>query len=209
MDTADGEKRRVGELEDMLKQRDRTILELRQEAEKAQALIAEMREHVQDADDVVEGWCEAFGLEMGDDERWHWRAWVATVDALHEDYVSLVRRWNALVPKYNAAIAPRTVGRPLAASDAQQRQVLALRKAGKSLRAIVNTTGLSLRTVRTIVGKADGTDRVSRRMNELRRLELNRAAMASYRAKKRVRDALPKRINALLERGPELLKRAR
>jgi DNA-binding CsgD family transcriptional regulator len=135
--------------------------------------------------------------------------WDANYDALHDAHVALLRRWNALVPKYNAAIVPRTFGRPLAASEAQQRQVLALRKAGKSLRAIVNTTGLSLRTVRTIIGKADGTDRTTKRTNEVRRLELNRAAMATYRARKRARDALPKRINALLQSGPELLRRAR
>jgi hypothetical protein len=79
---------------------------------------------------------------------------------------------------------------------------------GTCSKAGPNTTGLSLRTVRTVIGKADGTDRTTKRMNEVRRLELNRAAMASYRAKKRVRDALPKSINALLQSGPELLKRA-
>jgi hypothetical protein len=31
---------------------------------------------------VVESWCDAFGLEMGDDERWHWRAWIATLALL-------------------------------------------------------------------------------------------------------------------------------
>ena len=63
--------------------------------------------------------------------------------------------------------------------------------------------------MRTIIGKADGTDRTTRRTNELRRLELNRAAMAAYRARKRTRDALPKRINELLKAGPELVRRAR
>jgi hypothetical protein len=205
MDTA----RRIGELENILKQRDRTILELRQEAEEAQQLIAELREHVQDADDVVESWCEAFGLEMADDGRWHWKSWIDAYDGLHEAYVSLARRWNALIPRYNAVVRAQAIGRPLAASEAQQHQVLALRKGGASLREIVNTTGLSLRTVRTIIGKADGTDRTTRRANGLRRLELNRAAMATYRARKRTRDALPKRINELLKNGPALVKRAR
>jgi rubrerythrin len=70
MDTVEGEKRHIGELEDMLKQRDRTILELRQEAEKDQALIAEMREHVQDADDVIEAWKEAFDMRPTDKGGW-------------------------------------------------------------------------------------------------------------------------------------------
>jgi hypothetical protein len=208
MDTAERE-RRIGEVEDRLKDRERTILELRQEAEKAQVLIAELREHVQDAQDVLQSWREAFDMELDDDGLWGFARWNANYDAVHEAHVALLRRWNALVPKYNAAIMARTFGRPLAARDAQQRQVLALRKAGASLRKIFNTTGLGIRTVRTIIGKADGTDRTTRKTNELRRLELNRAAMATYRAQKRTRDALPKRINALLENGPALVKRAR
>jgi hypothetical protein len=172
-------------------------------------LIAELREHVQDARALVESWIEAFDMELGDDGLWGFARWNADYDALHEAHTALLRRWNALVPKYNAAIEPRSLGRPLAASEAQQRQILALRKVGTSLRAIVDITGLSIRTVRTVIGKAEGTDRTSRRTNELRKLELNRAAMATYRARKRARDALPTRINALLNSGVELVRRAK
>jgi hypothetical protein len=63
-------------------------------------------------------------------------------------------RWNKLVPEYNAVVAPRDIGRPVAASDAQQTEVMVLHKAGKSLRWIAGATGLGLRTVRTIVDKA-------------------------------------------------------
>jgi FG-GAP repeat len=61
-----------------------------------------------------------------------------------------------------------------------------------------------------IVGgpKADGTDRTQRKREKLRRLELNRARMATWRARKRVRDGLPKRINEALQEGEELVKRA-
>ena len=55
MDTA----RRIGELEDTLKQRDRTILELRQEAEEAEVLIAELREQVEDVHDMAVLWPRA------------------------------------------------------------------------------------------------------------------------------------------------------
>jgi hypothetical protein len=65
------------------------------------------------------------------------------------------------------------LGRPLLASEAQQRDVRKLHKSGKSLRTIVTATGLSFRTVRTIVGRVEGTDRTTRRTNELRRLKLN------------------------------------
>jgi hypothetical protein len=148
-------------------------------------------------------------MELGDDGLWDMPRWVAARDAEREAYVALLREWNRFVREYNAVVRARTFGRPLAASEVQQRQVLALRKAGTSLRKIVNITGLGLRTVRTIIGKADDTDRTTKRTNEVRRLELNRATMAAYRARKRTRDALPKRINALLENGPVLLKRAR
>jgi len=67
---------------------------------------------------------------------------------------------------------------------------------------------LSLSTVRTIVGKADGTDRTSKRQ-EMRRLELNRHDVAAYRARRRTRDGLGKRITAVLKEGRELLKAAK
>jgi hypothetical protein len=121
----------------------------------------------------------------------------------------VLREWNRFVPKYNAIVRAQSVGRPLAASDAQQHQVIKLRKAGKSLRGIVGETGLGIRTVRTIIGKTDGTDRTTAHRNELRKIELNRAAMAAYRARKRTRDTLEKRINKLLEGGQALLRRAR
>jgi hypothetical protein len=61
---------------------------------------------------------------------------------------------------------------------------------GASLREIVCETSLGLQTVRTIIGKADGSDRTNRQRNELRKLELNRARINAWRARKRTRDAL-------------------
>ena len=57
------------------------------------------------------------------------------------------------------------VGRPLQASEAQCEHVRKLRKVGKSLRWIAEETSLTLSTVRTIVSKADGTDRTSQKRN--------------------------------------------
>jgi hypothetical protein len=93
-------------------------------------------------------------------------------------------------------------------SDAQQTEVMVLHKAGKSLRWIAGATGLGLRTVRTIVDKAVGSDRTSVKREKLRRLELNRARMATWRARKRVRDGLPKRISEALREGEELARQA-
>jgi DNA invertase Pin-like site-specific DNA recombinase len=53
------------------------------------------------------------------------------------------------------------VGRPIAASEAQQLEVRKLRKAGKSLRAIADELTLSLHTVVTITSKEAGTDRTT------------------------------------------------
>jgi hypothetical protein len=62
--------------------------------------------------------------------------------------------------------------------------------------------------VRTIIGKVDGTDRTSVKRDKLRRRELNRARQATWRARKRIRDGLPKRINDVLKNGEELVKQA-
>jgi hypothetical protein len=208
MDTTEIDKRRIGVLEDELKQRDGRIRDMKKEIDEASILISELRDHVHDADDLLDSWIEAFEMELGDDGMWRWERWIDDAHTLREKYVALVRQWNKVVPRYNAVIAPNGLGRPLQASEAQQREVRKLRKSGKSLRAIATATGLGLRTVRTIVGKVEGTDRTTSRTNELRRLELNRARMAAYRARKRTRDALPKRINEFLKRGKALMKRA-
>jgi hypothetical protein len=42
-----------------------------------------------------------------------------------------------MVPKYNAVVAPKNIGRPLEASEAQCLEVQRLRKTGASLRTIV------------------------------------------------------------------------
>ncbi len=63
---------------------------------------------------------------------------------------------------YNATVAPRSLGRPLLASDAQVKEVRKLRKAGRSLRAIAGQTKLGLSTVRTIVEKDTGTGRAGK-----------------------------------------------
>ena len=94
-------------------------------------------------------------------------------------------------------------------SGAQQAEVRKLHKLGASLREITRETSLGLQTVRTIIGKADGSDRTNRQRNELRKLELNRARIKAWRARKRSRDALPKRITELQARAVALLKRQR
>jgi hypothetical protein len=74
------------------------------------------------------------------------------------------------------------------------------------LRDIAAQTGLGLRTIRTIIGRQNGSDRTSKRTNALRKRELDRQRMISWRARKRSRDALPRRITESLKKGEVLLK---
>jgi hypothetical protein len=126
-----------------------------------------------------------------------------------EQNQELIQKWNRFVPRYNATIAPQDIGRPLAASEAQCAQVRQLRKEGKSLRFIAEATSLGLRTVRTIIDKPAGKDRTSKAKGALRRRELDKARMATWRARKRVRDALPKRITDHEKKAAELIKAAK
>ena len=62
-DTADIE-RRIGALQDEVKQRDLRIEELRQEVDEQRDLIRRMEEHVEEAGNVIERWAETFDMVM-------------------------------------------------------------------------------------------------------------------------------------------------
>lgn len=206
MDPADAD-RRIVELEDELKARDRRITELKQELDEQRDLVHRMSEHVCECSDQTEAWIAAFDMVLDDKGDWVWsNAFVEGYEWLQK-YVELTRKWNKFVPEYNAVIRPRNVGRPLDASEAQQREVLKLHKSGMSLRSIAEETNLGFRTVRTIVDRDDGRDRTT--VKHLQRIDPDRAAAASWLARKRTRDALPKRIGNSLKTGSALLKEAK
>ena len=138
-------------------------------------------------------------MQLNDDGEWSYAGWVAQCEAARQDYRAMVREWNRLVPDYNRLVAPKAIGRPLDASDAQAAQVLKLRKAGASLRGIAEEINLSLQTVRTIVGREACSDRTSRKW--LERIDSNRAAEIADHSRKRTRDALPKRTNQTRRSG--------
>jgi hypothetical protein len=211
MTSNDKLKARIEELEADLQHRDDQIKELRQDNSRAFDLVAEMREQVETGNDLIDSWIEVFKMEQDDDGLWQYKPMAAVDDynALYEDREKLVRQWNKFVGDYNATVAPRGLGRPLQASDAQVKKVRKLRKAKASLRTIAQQTGLGLRTVRTIVGKDAGTDRTSKRTNLLRRREVDRLKAAEYRVRKRARDSLPKRITETRKRGEALVKAAK
>jgi hypothetical protein len=198
---------RIAQLEDDLKQRDARIKELRADLDKAEALVVEEREHVEDAEALIDSWIEAFGMVQDENGKWSYAEWIDNCVEYRDCYIELRDEWNKHVAAFNATIAPRTVGRPLAASEAQVATVLKLRKRGVSLRGLAEETSLGLPTVRTIVDKRDGRDRTT--IKHLARIDPDRKLEASWRARKRVRDALPKRIAATLEQGRELVKQAK
>jgi hypothetical protein len=208
MDDTEDLKWQVGKLEDDCKVAERRIAEIKRERDEANDLVERMRQHVEDADSLIGQWCEAFDMRLNDDGEWSHADWVDGCAAFRQKYVDLLRDWNRFVPLYNRVIAPKSIGRPLDASNAQVKQVLMLRKARKlSLRGIADETNLSLATVRTIVGRQDHRDRTSRR--RLERIDPDRVAELSELSRKRTRDALPKRIGQTLQQGAELLREAK
>ena len=194
----------VAKLEDELKQRDRRIADLKRDLDKANDLVVRQDEHLRDASDMIDRWKQAFDMVQNDEGTWEWDRSFVEGDEWFAKYQAIVHDWNRFVPDYNAAVRPRNVGRPLAASDAQVVQVRALRKRGMSLRNIAEETNLGLPTVRTIVDQHNGTDRTT--LKHLRRIDPDRAAQRQWQAKSQSRKALPKRIAAWEKAAAELRK---
>jgi hypothetical protein len=100
-------------------------------------------------------------------------------------------------------LAKREPGRQIAADAKQRAKVFKLHDEGASLRDIAAETKLGVQTVRTLIGKIDGSDRTSRK---LERIAHDRAAERQWRAKSQSRKALPKRIAAWEKTAAELRK---
>lgn len=204
---------RIAELEHAVQHRESQLKEAREDRDNALELVGQMREQLEQSNDLIENWIEVFELQQDSAGVWIFdpnqaALWEAH-DRLQEEHRLLIRDWNRFVRRYNATITPRDVGRPVAASEAQVREVRKLHKGGASLRKIASAMGLGVRTVRTIVEKARGTDRTSRRATELRKREYNRLRGAAWRARKRALVELPKRISSTRARGLELVKAAK
>jgi hypothetical protein len=200
MITQDDYERRIGKLEDDLKEREARIAELTKERDEALVLVSEKRETIQACSEQIERWKEAFAMEQDERGIWIWgdnEPLIQRYEELHTQYMKLLADWNKFVGEYNAIVAPtrRNFGRPLAASPAQQADVLKRRNAGQSLRFIEDATGLSFQTVRTIIDKADGVDRAT--MARLAKIAPNKMEEARNRARRRTRDSLPRSVTAL------------
>ena len=201
--------RRIGELEDKLKNAKERLEDLRGQYDAQSKTIADLLELIDDEREMREQWKDAFNMVLNDKDQWDWPDWVRDHDELLERYVDLRARWNRFVGEYNGVVAPRmrNFGRPIAASHSQQADVRKRRKAGQSLRDIAEETNLSLRTVRTIVDKVDGLDRAT--LARLERVAPDKLREASERRRKRLRDELPKRIATISRRNDELRKEAK
>lgn len=200
---ADSDRKRIAELEDELKAKDRRITELREEIDELRELVREMEENVEDADNTIEQWIDAFDMELDENGEWSWDPFIEQAHEISRKHRDLVRRWNRHITAFNL----QPVGRPLGASEAQVGQAHKLRKAGKSLRWIAEETNLSLRTVRTIVGKHAGTDRTTSKHRG--RIAIDRQEEARWDRQKRAIDALPRRAQHVVEQGKALIKRAK
>lgn len=194
-----------GALIDALRQRDREIAELRQERDEQDDLIRRFSEYEDDYRATLERWQQAFGMELTDDGKWTWQPFWEEYAKLTETYYDLVKRWNKAVPILNAGL--QEVGRPLAASAAQEAVVRKLHRQGKSLRWIAEETSLGLRTVRTITGRAHGTDRTSKARRD--RIEIGKFERAHWKAQKRTGGALPQAVAAVIETGAALVTEAK
>jgi ribosomal protein L13E len=187
----------------------RRIAELKDEIDRLRALVKRAYEDVLESKThLIENWIQALDLERDAEGLWGWPEKRTPWDLLAEwadKYNQLLRDWNKFVPEYNDAVRPpRKVGRPIAATEEQIADVKKRRARGRSLREIAEDTGLSLRTVRTIVEKEIGLCRV-----HLERIAMDRNEIRRIKAKQQAAAAIPKRINSWLEEADEFVSEAR
>jgi hypothetical protein len=84
--------------------------------------------------------------------------------------------------------------------------VLKLHPQRKLLRSIADETSLSLRTVRTIIGRAHFSDRTSVKR---RKIATDQHERAHWKSQKRTGDALPKQVETVIETGKALVQEAK
>jgi hypothetical protein len=203
------------ELEGALDLAEHRIRELRKEIDDQRDTITKMRENVEDLLALNHDWAEVFDMPLSEDGKRTWSGdlfnQLAQVSRLHDEHEELLRDWNRLVTKWNASglTEPLPPGRPMKASADEQQMVLEHHAAGLSLRAIADETGLSLRSIRTVIGKATGTDRSTKREAKLRTRRLKAERQRAWRQRRASIEALPRRLNEALETGAELVKLAK
>jgi uncharacterized coiled-coil protein SlyX len=196
---------RIGDLERELRFKDDRIRELKDEIDRNRQVCARLEEHLQEQDEYLETFITTFGLTLDDDGKWGNGEFIREHIENIDEFNDLVDRYNKLVRDFNHyAVRPQPVGRPIAASETQQKQIIKHHKAGKSSRWIAEEMTLSRRTVTTIIGKRDGTDRTAAKHRERVGLEPKRRDWRPASIKR-----LPRRATQHFEKGRELLKEAK
>jgi hypothetical protein len=198
---------------DELQQRDRRIAELKNEIDELRERNQALRQNTQEWAEQFESWKEAFQMVQNDSGVWEWNADYTNGEEWKDKYVEILRDWNKRVGEYNSLVRVmfaestlRDRGRPIAATAEQRAIVFESHAEGRSLRECADDAKVGLQTVRTLLGKIDGTDRTSRRLTKYRKKEMDRLRLASWKARKRTRDALPKRLHEQAKKTSELLK---
>jgi len=116
---------KVADLERELKFRDRRINELKNEIDGLRQEVREMEDWVKERDAYLEQFITTFGLELDNDGSYRNGDFIQGHQRLADKYNDLVGRHNKLIRRFNANIASvQSVVRPLAASEAQQFQIL-------------------------------------------------------------------------------------
>ena len=201
-------------LRDNLQRLRKTVEEQRMELEEARTLVASMKEQVEKEAELRQSWIDVFEMQLDDDGSWKFNPnqnelWQKHEDLL-SDYEALIAKWNKFVPRVQrrrtTPVPVKARGRPLGATDDQIDLARQLRDEGRSYRQIVDRTGLSLQTVRTII---TGPEKAKEARQKLVRHILNNEAAARYRARKRQRDAIPARIGEVEKKSAELISAAR
>ena len=74
-----------------------------------------MKEHVQDAADLLAHWVDAFNMVLNDEGAWDWSQ-VMEEHAEHiaqlDQLCALRKRWNKIVAEYNAVVARQASRHP-------------------------------------------------------------------------------------------------
>src|SRR5437868_4851814 len=100
--------RQIEALEDKLKDRERRIDELREERDQERELVLEMREHVDECNQMIDAWIEAFDMRLNDKGEWDWSEAhleeMTVAQEVYAKYRELQNEWNKFVGEYNDVV---------------------------------------------------------------------------------------------------------
>ena len=198
------------EYKDIIRDLKDRVHDLKDRAAEARDESDAYREELVSALDTIENY-HAFLLEPAEEDGFVQSRLGTIIDeynSLAGEYNKLLRKHQRLVSDWNRRLTPPVPGRPIEASDDQQDEVRKLRKKGRSLRGIALDSGLSLKTVRTIVSHMTGKTKKAQADRLKRERMLAKYRQADTRVRKRAKDSVVAETKSLLKTR-ERLKDAR